>query len=506
MALLGVFACATASPRTVSRVVDGQVEEGPFISPYAYEWFIEGELRAAKGQHDEAAMAFESAAAAPATDAVLLARLAEEYELSGASRRADRTLTIARRSEPGSARVALAQGRVHARRARDDDALEAFVRARTLAPQWDAPVLAIADTLAANGHRRRANALLLDYLETNATRTWSDARRVLVRSTRRAGDPEALARAMALDPSSSPTDRARAVGELALATGRPALAARLLEPAIDDPENIALWLRALVESGDRERAAAFLESAEGRRLGGALERASQLSAIGANVRAATMLAAAGPSPRATYLKGRVALAEGDSLRAAEILARVPIGAASFEGSRLALVECAERLGRRGAAAEALSQAPHRSLPVRRELAAFHLEQGDLRGALKLFDPKQPSDRGALAEVFEQAGQLEQASAYYASLEASAAAEPRLRVRASAEQLASRHRYRAAIAVLEPWTEVAPEDLHARVRLVELLIAAGQSEEALEKGRSALPFVDDAVLRARLRAMLENTSN
>lgn len=501
MALLAVFACATAPPRTVSRVVDGRVEEGPFVSPYAYEWFIEGEVRAAKGQHDEAAMAFESATAAPASDAVLLARLAEEYELSGASRRADRTLTVARRGNPNSARVALAQGRVYRKRGLDDDALAAFVRASALAPEWDAPVLATAATLAARGHRRRATALLFDHVENHARAHRCDAQRALVESARRTGDPEALMRAMALDPTSNSIARAHAAGELALARGRPALAARLLESDLDSRENVALWLRALVESGDRRRAVEFLMSAEGRRFANPVESAERLLALGAIHSARSLLKATGPSPRAGYLNGRAVLADGDSVRAAEILASVPVGAASLESSRLALAECSTRRRRSGAGAEALSQTPHGSRAVRRAMATFYIHQGDLRSALKLFDPKEPLDRAALAEVFERAGELEEASAYYASLEVPSLVVPRLRARASAEKLASRGRYRAAIAVLGPWTEVAPEDLHARVRLVELLIADGQTEEALKRGRATLPFVSDPLLRARLSAML-----
>ncbi len=471
------------------------------MSPYAYEWFIEGEVSAAKGRHDEAAMAFESATAAPATDVVLLARLAEEYELSGASRRADRTLTIARRSNPRSARVALAEGRIHRRRGETQEALAAFVRATELAPGWDTPVLAIAEALAARGHRRRANAVLLSHLESDLHKKPSDARRALILAARRAGDPETLQRALALDPTSTPADRAQAAGELALASGRPALAARMLEGTLESRETIRLWLEALVASGDRGRAAAFLTSARGKRFGSSLERAERLVAIGAIDRAMPILRATGPSPRASYVKGRVDLAEGNAVRAAEILAGVPIGAASFERSRLALAECARARDRIGAAAEALSRTPHGSLPVRRTLAELYAAQGDLRAALRLFDPKEAAERAALAEVFERAGQFDQASAYYASLEAFAQGDPRLRVRASAEQLASRGRYRAAIAVLEPWTRTAPDDLHARVRLVELLFADAQHDAASSKGRAALSVVDDPVLRARLRRML-----
>ena len=84
LALLGIAACAAPASRTVPRVVDGEIEEGPFVSPFAYEWFIEGEVLAAKGDHDDAAIALETATAAPSEDVFLMTRLAEEYELSGA--------------------------------------------------------------------------------------------------------------------------------------------------------------------------------------------------------------------------------------------------------------------------------------------------------------------------------------------------------------------------------------------------------------------------------------
>jgi tetratricopeptide (TPR) repeat protein len=481
--------------------VDGRVEDGPFVSPYAYEWFIEGEVSAAKGQHDEAAMAFESATAAPANDVVLLARLAEEYELSGASRKADRTLSIARRANPGSARVALAEGRLHRKRGQEYEALVAFSRARDLAPTWDAPVLEIAEALTARGHRRRAQAVLFNYIESNSETHRSDTRRALVESTRRGGNPEMLKQALNLDPATSPQKRARAAGTLALESGRPALAARLLEAALDDRENVLLWLQALVQSGDRGRAVEFLTSLAGKRLGGPLEQVELLSAIGAIDRAAPMLNATGRSPRTGYLRGAALVVGGDCVRAAEILAGVPMGAASFEPSRLTFAECSASQGRRGAAAEALSLTPHGSLAVRQTLAEFYVNEGDMRAGLRLFDPKESSDRAALAHIYEQAGQFDEAAAYYASLKALSTLEPRLRARVAAEQLASRNRHAAAIAVLERWTATAPDDLHARVRLVELLLADRRLEAAQQTGRETLQVLDDPVLRQRLRAIL-----
>ena len=110
-------------------MVDGHLEHGPFVSPYAYERFIEGEVSATKGRHDEAAMAFEAATAAPADDVVLMTRLTEEFELSGAARRADRALVLARRAYPDSARVALAEGTIQKHRGLHDAALSSYARA-----------------------------------------------------------------------------------------------------------------------------------------------------------------------------------------------------------------------------------------------------------------------------------------------------------------------------------------------------------------------------------------
>ena len=129
--LLGFAACASSVPRTVPRVVDGRVEEGPAVAPYAYEWFIEGEIQAVQGRHDTAAIAFENAAAAPAGDVVLITRLAEEYEMSGAVRRADRMMSLARRHYPSSARVALTEGRIAQHRGEVDAASHELLEAKT---------------------------------------------------------------------------------------------------------------------------------------------------------------------------------------------------------------------------------------------------------------------------------------------------------------------------------------------------------------------------------------
>lgn len=503
--LLGMTACTAPALRTVPRVVDGELEHGPFIAPYAYEWFIEGEASASQGRHGEAAMAFENATAAPADDALLMTRLAEEYELSGDSRRADRTLTAARRSHPGSPWVALAQGRIAQHRGEEREAIAAFLRARELTPGWDAPVIALAQLLIASGRPERASEILLDHLgasgHARAERAWG----VLLDLARRSGDAETLLRALALDPDSTPAARAREAGKLALDNGQPASAARALAAVLDTPENVALWLEALLKSGDRAKVASYLGGAHSQRLGGWSERVDLLLRVGEVDRALEILKTTSPSPKVEYAKGRALLINGNYQEAAAALAKVPFGTASFEAARLAFAECSTAQSRRGAAAEALSQAPHYSLAVRETLAEIYLEEGALRAGLRLFNPKRDRERAALAALFERAGHFEEAAAYYAAIQTTGLDEVRLRARVLAERLASQGNRRAAIAVLDRWTVAAFDDLYARVRLVELLAADDQLVGAQKRGRRALEVVDEPQLRAHLLAVLERSA-
>ena len=501
ISLLLVAACASSIPRTVPRVVNGRIEDGPAVSPYAYEWFIEGERLAAQGRHDEAAMAFEAATQAPTGDVLLVMRLAEEYELSGASRRADRAISLAHRYYPGSPRVPLTEGRIRLARGDLEGALAAFADAGRLAPGWSAPSIASAEALAARGHVQRAEALLLAYLEGADDAQRETALAALISLARRQGDAETLQRALAFDPHLSAERRASRAAELALAVEQPSLAARILGPQRYDAATVDLWLRALAMSGDRESAARYLASGDAARFVSVEERAGRLVELGASKRALELLAAAERSPQVEYTRGRAMLSQASYLDAASVLAGVPFGTSTFEGSRLALAECAESNARVGAAAEALSTIPYESLAVRTKLAHLLVEVGELRAALRLFDPKQTADRAVLASLFERVGRFDEAHAYYATVKVTTGSTPRLRARVAAEQLASRGLRKSAIAILERWAFVAPEDLYSRVRLVELLQYEQRSDEARRLGRDALPLIGDPALRAHLTEVM-----
>ncbi|MFW2387989.1 MAG: hypothetical protein ACN4G0_06620 [Polyangiales bacterium] len=479
------------------RVVDGEVEMGPFVSPYAYEWFIEGEASASMGRHDEAAIAFENATAAPADDELLLTRLAEEYELSGASRRADRTLAIARRSHPRSPRVALTQGRLAQHRGANDEALASYAHAAELAPRWDEPVLATAQALQATRQTERAVAVLFDYVATDDGGRSERARSMLLGLLERTGDAETLLQVSSLKSTVGNATGARAAAELALRTGQPRLAARLLAKTMNSPTDVTLWLRAALASGDREKVAELLEGPEGAQLAGLVERIDLLLRLGKDESALALLDETERSPTIDYVKGRALSAGGDYVGAASVLAEVPLGVARFEEARLAFADCSAALGRPGAAAEALSQAPHGSLALRKALAEIYVKQGVPKNGLRLLDPKRDRERAALALLFERAGRFEEAAAYYAAAKTDSSDDPGIRARASAEQLASRGNVRAAIAVLERLAETAPDDLYSRVRLVELLVADYQSEAAEKRGRPTLELIDEPILRSHL---------
>jgi tetratricopeptide (TPR) repeat protein len=145
--------------------------------------------------------------------------------------------------------------------------------------------------------------------------------------------------------------------------------------------------------------------------------------------------------------------------------------------------------------------PHGSLAVRTKLADIYLEANELGPALRLFDAKVSAERAVLASLFERAGRLEEASAYYASVVVGPNDRPALVARVSAERLVSRGLVEGAITTLQRWAMIAPEDLYARVRLVELLHQDGRIEAAHEEGRRTLELIDDPRLKERLKQTL-----
>lgn len=72
-----VVACGGPTPYPVTRVIDGEEQEGVYVSPYAYEAFLEGELFYNRAQYDEAFEAYARARTGPRDDRFVVSRMVQ---------------------------------------------------------------------------------------------------------------------------------------------------------------------------------------------------------------------------------------------------------------------------------------------------------------------------------------------------------------------------------------------------------------------------------------------
>ena len=496
--LLIIGACAPPPPRTVPRVVNGEVEEGPFVSAYAYEWFLAGEIASTKGAHDEAAIAYETALAAPNEDVLVLTRLAVEYEFCGESRRADRMLSRAARDYPESMYVPLARGHILQARQELEDATVAYREAHKLDPNAVEPVVALAELLHRSGHPLRARALLTEHLEFSQTQDSRAAAALLEELALASGDAEALANALVVTGQSARHAQGhRRAARLALRLEQPSLAARLMADSLANEQDRVSRVWALLAGGRSKEATRFILERGPALFGGRVRYAELLIEADEPRAALAALESEAPSAHVRYLRGEAQLKMGRYSLAANLLSSIPFGSADFDAARLALADCLSTQARFGAALEALSMVTERSVDVRSKLAELHLAKGNLQQALRQFDAKRPEERAALARVFESAGRYEEAAAFYSTAKTDASDAPTTRARAHAEKLAATGMRLEAVRVLQRWTRQAPEDLYARTRLVQLLRETGNETEAEKQATALLPLIADPTLRGQL---------
>src|SRR5262249_28245241 len=126
----------------------------------SYEWFIRGELLAARGEHAAAAEAYEAALSSADDDPYLLARLADARDLAGDSAGAAHALDTALEIDPESEAAWLQRGAIAERRDEVPAALAAYEHAQEAAPRNPDAPLALARVLRAQGSQERAVAVL----------------------------------------------------------------------------------------------------------------------------------------------------------------------------------------------------------------------------------------------------------------------------------------------------------------------------------------------------------
>lgn len=352
VALLGACAGQTPAPVHPASAAPSKVAPAPvpFVSPYAYEWFVRGELARAQGNPAAAAEAYESALTSGDDDPYLLARLAEAREASGDPHAADKALDDALELDPACEAAWLARGHILQQRGDQAGSLAAFERAEQVAPRSSEAPAQLADALRAQGHPERAIAVLQRSSE-RGPRTAHAALRARVELARAQHDGAALAAAATDWLAYAPADLGllrRTAAEL-FAAGQAVLAERVLQALPDDGHDALLRLQVALALRRHERARLLLESNPPDALGGELNMADAFLQIDQPERALAVLderegGGEDDAPRRTLLQGLGKLALGDAAAAAELLARVPAGSAYYARAREELGRAFESAG------------------------------------------------------------------------------------------------------------------------------------------------------------------
>jgi tetratricopeptide (TPR) repeat protein len=341
-----LLACAASTP--APRAPDANAPPGarpaptPFVSPYAYEWFVRAELLRARGEHAAAAEAYQSALTSGDDDAYLLARLAEAREAAGEPAAADDALRAALTLDPRSEAAWLASAHVAQRRGDRARALAALERAEQAVPGSQQAPAELAELLRSTGQPERALAVL-ERAAGRGPGTATAALRARLELARARGDGAALARAAAdwLAYAGGDGELLRRTAAELLAAGQPVLAERVLAALPDDPRDAALRLSVALALARYARVEQLLATVAPHALGGTLTVADAYLQIGKPERASALLAERERSGeddpnRRLWLEGACQLALGDPAAAAELLVRVPAGSLYYARARTAL--------------------------------------------------------------------------------------------------------------------------------------------------------------------------
>ncbi|MFW5875518.1 MAG: tetratricopeptide repeat protein [Myxococcota bacterium] len=341
-------ACATAEPAPVVRVVGGEPRQQTFVSPYAYEWYIRGELAAAGGDLEAAAEALRRARTGPSDDPFVIARLAEVLDRMDRRAEAERVLDEGLELDPRSEAVWLARARIAARHDEVDRALQAFHRAEQAAPRSPSAPIGLAELLQARGQVGRAEAVLRRYLkrlpEAEPAALRARLELALIRQDR-ATAVETARLLMRRAPARA--DAILRTAKLALARGDPVMAADLLAALPDSHAPAALQVEALIAAGRPERAEAVLTAVHPRDVGGLAEQARlylRVGRAGRSEEVAELANSLGNDPAAHLVAGQATLAQGKWAEAAAHFARVPPDLAATDEAREGLSAALEAQG------------------------------------------------------------------------------------------------------------------------------------------------------------------
>ena len=450
---LGASACAQRSAPQVVRVVRGVKRRGALVSPYAYEWYLRGELETSRGDLEAAAKAFTKARLGP----------------------------------------------------------EAYQRAAAFAPRSEAGPFAMADLLRHRGAQARANEVLRQYLSRVASSSPSAWRGRLRQALHRDDAEGAIQAVDGLGRSAirSPSELS-ATAALALSQGWPETAARLLLrlPPSERPED--LLLRALIAAGRSRQAERLLALTPAERLRGPLQKAAYYLAIRRPQAAEELLAFDGEQDRDTAsarLLAQAALMRKQYLQAAEIYGRVPAQTDAKPEADRGLAFALRAAGLPELAGEVLETRLSQEKEEERAtlvdlLRDIRLQRGEGKGALEACSQlKMAAGQSCRAQLYERRGDRAQAASLYQALygqsQGLSAAES---LRVEVESAQAQGQNERALRLLRSWCRFHPEDLLGRLRLAELHHARGEFDEARRIASEIGGLLVEEGPRARARVL------
>ncbi len=360
LAVASLSGCARPTASTIPRRIDGEVVEGAFVAPTTYQRFLEGELALARGDVEAARVALR--AASPASDPVVLGRLAEADARAGDRAGAERRLDEAEARFPESEALAMARARIAEAAGDTDAAAAAYARAHALAPGSPEPVLAAVSLFEASGRDGDAVAMLAHFLGDSPERSpgaWWRYLRLLVEGRDAPASGAAIEDAAERLHRIAPgyVARVRELAARALAGGRAEAALHALRPLPRTPEDTPTFLRALAGVDGVAAALAALDRLADEAAGGPLGRGELLLELGRPAMAAAVAKAiveSQPEPAAYLLLGRAERARGIPAAALEALRRVPSGSDAYVPAQIEAARAHADAGQAARARRALA--------------------------------------------------------------------------------------------------------------------------------------------------------
>jgi tetratricopeptide (TPR) repeat protein len=358
-----------------ARSIAASTSAPRYASPYTYEWFVRAELLRGRGQLDAAIEAYRTALAGADEDAYVLARLATALDERGDPAAARKVLDEALELEPDSEAAWLARAEL-AEHAKDTaSAFEALERAEQAQPLSPRAPLALAALLRAQGSLERAAAVLLRY-EARSLPGTGAAQAVHLRRALASQDPDRIFAATLPYRSGAPLEAAalEQAASLLLSHGRVAQAYRVIALVPETPNESGLRLRVLAacarfaeaetwlaghepSSAEERSAAARVYLATGRP-----ELAAQLVELERNLAERGALGSAALSgggddtPSWQLVAAQIELARGAYARAAQLFAAVPVGSSAHAEAQLGLSDALLAQGMPELAAEVRARA------------------------------------------------------------------------------------------------------------------------------------------------------